>query len=80
MTMEDSEYEGEMVRRPRPSGGIYSAPVVGEKLADVRVFFDEFAPTATDSPGVRLGKNAVRYTTVAAAGVGAAGLTAVVVL
>lgn len=79
--MDSSEYEVEIVERgPRPSGGVYSAPIVGKKLADAREFFDEMAPKETDSPGVRFGKNTVRYTAVAAAGAGAAGLTAVVVL
>lgn len=61
-------------------GGLYDLPVVGAPLQRVREFYDDMAPDEDDSVGVRAGKQVIRYGTVAAAGVGAAGVAAVLVL
>lgn len=61
-------------------GGIYGVPVVGSHLSGVRDFYDELKPTPDDSAGVVFGKNAVRYGTVAATGVAATAVAAIVCL
>jgi hypothetical protein len=60
--------------------GIYGLPLIGDYARSARKFFDELAPQPDDEPGVVAGKQVLRYGTVAAAGVGAAALAAVVVL
>jgi hypothetical protein len=59
---------------------IYRAPVVGHYLRDARDFCDELRPTPDDPPQVVVGKNVIRYGTVAAVGVGAAAVAAIVCL
>lgn len=65
---------------PSGRGGIYSLPVVGPQLSKGRDFYDEMRPTPDDSCGVTLGKNAIRYGTVAATGVAATAAAAIVCL
>ena len=60
--------------------GIYRLPGVGGRLSDVRDFYDELKPTPADSVGVKAGKNAIRYGTVAAAGAAATATAAIVCL
>lgn len=79
MTMQGPKTDLEILGRVL-TGGIYSVPLVGKRAAQMRQFFDAIAPLATDSTGVRVAKNTLRYGTVTAAGVGAAAATAVVVL
>ena len=71
---------GGSTETPSERGGIYSVPVVGSHLSDVRDFYDELKPTPDDSVGVTLGKNAIRYGTVAATGVAATAAAAIVCL
>lgn len=69
--------------RTRPSGGIYSLPVVGTAASQARQFYDEMAPTETDSTEVRVAKEVVRWGSVGTAAVAAVagvGAVAVVVL
>ncbi|MCW2135238.1 hypothetical protein [Arthrobacter sp. VKM Ac-2550] len=41
----DSQYDcNEVIKGTRPSGGIYSLPVVGDAAAGARQFYDEMAP------------------------------------
>lgn len=61
-------------------GGIYNMPAVGSRLADVRAFYDGLKPLPDDSVGVVLGKNAIRYGTVAATGVAATAAAAILCL
>lgn len=61
-------------------GGLYDLPVVGRRLSKVRDFYDEMAPSPEDSFEVTLGKNTVRYGTVAATGVAATAVAAIVCL
>lgn len=44
----------------KPSGGIYSLPVIGNAAAEVRQFYDNVAPTETDSTEVRIVKQFFR--------------------
>ncbi|WAX55544.1 hypothetical protein M6B22_13440 [Jatrophihabitans cynanchi] len=78
VTMERGEIE--IAKQSRPTGGIYSVPVVGGFAGDVREFFDQMAPQQSDSTQVKVAKEVLRWTVVGAAGVSAAALTAVVVL
>jgi hypothetical protein len=56
-----------------PSGGIYSLPGVGNAFSVARRFYDEMAPQETDSTGVRVGKEVLRWSpVVGGAAVGAA--------
>ncbi|MGE5292697.1 MAG: hypothetical protein ACM3ML_37005 [Micromonosporaceae bacterium] len=59
----------------RPSGGIYSLPVVGNAAARARQFYEEMAPKETDSTEVRVAKEVFRWSSAAA---GAAAVAVVV--
>ena len=63
-----------------PSGGLYDLPRVGTAAQRVRIFFDGMAPTESDNLAVTIGKNTLRYGTVAAVGVGGAAVTTMLVL
>lgn len=75
----DSYYdEGEFpvrAERTRPSGGIYSLPVVGNAASEARQFYDEMAPMETDSTEVRIAKEVFRWSSAVA---GAAAVAVVV--
>lgn len=58
----------------KPSGGIYSLPVVGNAAAGVRQFYDEMTPKQTDSTEVRVAKEVFRWSSAVA------GAAAVVVI
>jgi hypothetical protein len=45
----------------KPSGGLYSLPVVGNAATGVRQFYDEMAPKDTDSTKVRVAKEIFRW-------------------
>lgn len=60
--------------------GIYSLPIVGRHLDAVHDFYQDMEPTPEDSFGATVGKNALRYGTVVAVGVGATAIAAVVCL
>jgi hypothetical protein len=60
--------------------GIYGLPVVGRPACKVREFYDGMEPQPEDSAGVTFGKNAIRYGTVAAAGVAGTAAAAVMCL
>lgn len=60
--------------------GIYGLPVVGTHAQRVREFYDGMEPQPEDSLGVTVGKNVIRYGTVAAAGIGGAAAAAVICL
>lgn len=64
----------------RERGGIYDLPVVGRPARRVRNFYDGMQPCAEDSPGVVVGKQVLRYSTVAFATVAGASIAAVAVL
>jgi hypothetical protein len=49
------------------AGGMYDLPVVGRGFRETREFFDDMRPTPEDAPGVRVGKQVVRYGAVAGA-------------
>jgi hypothetical protein len=74
---------GEPVRYSPPAADscpIYQLPLVGGPLRNVRDFYNEMRPTEDDAFEIALGKNVVRYGTVAVAGVGAAAVAAIVCL
>jgi len=75
----DSHYQPDegsgRVEIPRPSGGIYSLPVVGNAAARARRFYDELAPQETDSSEVRVAKEVFRWSSAVA---GAAAVAMVV--
>lgn len=52
--------------RDRPSGGLYSLPLVGPAASNARQFYNEMAPKETDSPEVRVAKHVFRWASVAA--------------
>jgi hypothetical protein len=58
----------------KPSGGIYSLPVVGNAAAGVRQFYDEMAPKETDSTEIRVAKEVFRWSS-AVAGAAAVAMT-----
>jgi hypothetical protein len=66
--------------RTRPTGGIYDLPLVGGPARNVREFYDELAPTPTDSTGVIVGKQLLRYGTVVAAGTAGVAVGAIIAL
>lgn len=63
------------VERARPSGGIYSLPVVGNAAAGVRQFYDDMASSETDSTEVRVAKEVFRWSSAVA---GAAAVAVIV--
>jgi hypothetical protein len=50
----------------KPTGGIYSLPVVGNAAAGVRQFYDDMAPSDTDSTEVRVVKEVFRWSSAVA--------------
>ena len=79
--MEQSTCDGESApRQMQPRGGIYELPGIGGKARAVRSFYNDMEPTDDDSVGVTLGKNTIRYGTVAAAGAVGVGAAAIVCL
>jgi hypothetical protein len=60
----------------KPSGGIYSLPVVGNAFSGARQFYDEMAPKEADSTEVRVAKEVFRWSSAVAG----AAVAAVVVL
>ncbi len=70
----------ESVEARETRSGIYGLPIIGGGLSAAHDFYQELAPTSEDSFGVTVGKNVLRYGTVAAVGVGAVGVAAVVCL
>ena len=79
--MEQSTSDGEPTApQMQARGGIYELPGIGGRARAVRSFYDDMEPTDDDSVGVTLGKNTVRYGTVAAAGVISVGAAAIVCL
>jgi hypothetical protein len=50
----------------KPSGGIYSLPVVGIAAARVRLFYDEMAPKETESTEMRVAKEVFRWSSAVA--------------
>jgi len=61
--------------RTKPSGGIYSLPVVGNAVSEARQFYDEMAPKEADSTEVRVAKEVFRWSSAVA---GAAAVAVVV--
>ncbi len=59
----------------KPSGGLYSLPLVGSAAAGVRQFYDEVAPMGSDSTTVRAAKEVFRWSSAIA---GAAAVAMVV--
>lgn len=59
----------------KPSGGLYSLPVVGNAAVGVRRFYDEVAPTDSDSTSARIAKEVFRWSSAIA---GAAAVAVVV--
>lgn len=64
----------------RPTGGIYDMPLIGGAARSVREFYDDLEPAPNDSTGVVVGKQLLRYGTVAAAGTAGVALGAIIAL
>lgn len=47
--------------RAKPTGGMYSLPVVGSAAAGVRQFYDDMAPSDADRTEVRVAKEVLRW-------------------
>ncbi|MFJ1541681.1 hypothetical protein ACIODS_24350 [Micromonospora chalcea] len=56
----------EPAEHAKPTGGIYSLPVVGNAAAGVRQFYDEIAPSDTDRTGQRVAKEILRWSSAVA--------------
>lgn len=80
LKMKDSDYEVEIARPDRPSGGIYSLPHIGGAAAEARMFFDGMAPKESDPVAVRALKDTARWSVVVAGGAMGAAVAAIVVL
>jgi hypothetical protein len=65
---------------PVLAGGIYSLPALGSALGAARRFYDQMAPLAGDSKGVRVGKEALRWGSVASGALVGGAVMAVVAL
>lgn len=65
----------EVIESTRPSGGLYSLPVVGRFAAGTRQFYNEMAPKETDSAEARIAKEVFRWSSAVA---GAAAVAVVV--
>jgi hypothetical protein len=52
--------------RAKPTGGIYSLPVVGNAAAGVRQFYDDLAPSDTDRTELRVAKEVLRWSSAVA--------------
>ncbi|GAA4565050.1 hypothetical protein GCM10023176_12270 [Micromonospora coerulea] len=61
--------------RAKPTGGIYSLPVVGNAAAGVRQFYDDMAPSDTDRTEQRVAKEVLRWSSAVA---GAAAVAVIV--
>lgn len=61
----DTHYDwdevGVRTESTKPSGGIYSLPVIGNAAAGARQFYDEMAPKVTDSTEMRVAKEVFRW-------------------
>ncbi|TPV47810.1 hypothetical protein FJ661_20035 [Pseudarthrobacter phenanthrenivorans] len=66
MEIDDNHDRGDVVESTRPSGGLYSLPVVGRFAAGTRQFYDEMAPQETDSAQARIAKEVFRWSSAAA--------------
>jgi hypothetical protein len=78
MEMDDHYDRDEVAVRAagaKPSGGIYSLPVVGNAAAGARQFYDGMAPKKTDSTEVRVAKEVFRWSSAVA---GAAAVAVIV--
>lgn len=62
----DSDDAAGRVEITKPSGGIYSLPVVGNAAAGARQFYDVMAPKETDSTEVRIAKEVFRWSSAVA--------------
>jgi len=60
--------------------GIFALPLVGQRLAEARTFFDHLSPKDDDSVGVRFGKHTLRYGAVAGSGLAGVCIAAIVAL
>jgi len=80
MTVSTHEESFPPVTPAERTDGIYGLPVVGAPARQVRAFYDDMEPQPEDSIGVTVGKNVIRYGTVAAAGVAGAAAAAVICL
>jgi hypothetical protein len=61
-------------------GGIYSLPALGAALGAARRFYDQVAPLEGDSNGVRVGKEVLRWGSVAGGALIGGAVMAVVAL
>ena len=78
MMIDPNHDEGDVPVRgesTKPSGGIYSLPVVGNAASGARQFYDEMAPKEADSTEVRVAKEVFRWSSAVA---GAAAVAVVV--
>lgn len=63
------------LERAKPTGGIYSLPVIGNAAAGVRQFYDGMAPSDADRTEVRVAKEILRWSSAVA---GAAAVAVIV--